>query len=486
MIKPTCSHCRAKNLACNYAYAIQDGTPFRFKAVSFTPRAPPGRTVPPGSSNALEYFCYRGLPVLRCFRSSALWDYLAVQVLSEESVLQDIAVAIGDQQRLIDEPEVGSRICRQRETSYIRAIRSLRKDLDQESSDAHERHALACLLMCLLESLRGSSSNVLIHLKYGIGMMQKQRRPNSGLTNEAMVLLRQHAVHSTTFDALASEKHGLMRSLEPLQNGTARAGAYADPVDGLSTLSIDLMRMMSRRFKMDDTAAQEAAFAKDLAELAASQQELTSAIDTEIATTKPSDVSRGVVLRLAKARCTLVKVYIQSSWSGHQTTYDSNIEDFREIIELISNALHTLSSVKLEHYKPQAFSVGLSVQVMLVKVIQQCRDRQLRRQAFNLFDLCPRHEGVCNDVLAKSLCKAIIDFEERFGAYHISEWQRVHHYTLLSDGGHSRRPVVRFLYRPAEGGSFAMYDQSLATGKDRHWYDAHHPEQDEWRRYMLH
>lgn len=368
--------------------------------------------------------------------------------------MRNIAVAIGKQQRIVDErAEMDQEAC----NFYNRAIRSLRKTV-KVGADDDEALILACLLMVILESLRGSSGNVLVHLRYGIGMLRERKVAKSEEMREAASFLRQYAVNATLFNPLSETTKSLLDSaFETFEawDTIVGAGSGYDPVSRLWKLVMHLKHLMHFG-EIND-------FEHMLFQMKIQQLNIEQAIDAEIRAADETNEFQLAILGIAKARCILLTVYLSSAWSGNQVTYDGELETFSQTVHLLSNSLRQLQLLDSSGKTPRcstAFSVGIFVQDIIILLIQQCRDTDIRRHALELLDECPRHEGIFEISIVKAVCRAMIAFEERGAGDDgfIPESFRVQHYVLEE----SERPKeVTFLYRPVEGRELVPHMEKL-------------------------
>lgn len=430
---------------------------------------------------SIEYFCMQGLPILRNCQPSPLWDYLVAQLLDPAPSIRRIAAALGAQQRMIDHQntidaqpgsgDAASQISLQSSRHYASAIQCLRRSIDILDEAGERRLPLICLLMVILESLRGSPSHLLIHLKSGIKFL-REREDNWKLeTREVARILGSYAIDSTMFNPLSPSALAvqLMIAERPETEGTD------DPLVDVLILASDLLRAMT--VAMDFSAlgstigASHTRSPPSLDQLGARQRKIEQAIKVRMAALDSCDPCRYAMHGFAQARCLLVRVYIDCAWAARQTEYDTALETFVRIVDLIEESLKRMRPTAYgrgSRESPAAFSVGIRAQQLLLMVVHQCRDYFTRHRAYDLLNKCPRHEGPLEIGLTKSICEAIMDFEESFtGApdKYIPEHCRVHHYSLVES---IRMPgtweAVKLYIQATEGAGMVSHDVQLKCG----------------------
>jgi hypothetical protein len=337
---------------------------------------------------------------------------------------------------------------------YAGAISGLRRSIDEHQNSVEAQIPLACLLMVILESIRGSSVNMLVHLQSGFHIMRTCRGHNVNEVGEVSRLLRQYAVDTTVFDSLNPSARVVQQLIaeDPTVDLTS-----SDPHTQVNQLAADVLRSMAQfvdlvMYKRNRQTSYSVPVLS-IEDLRSQQQKIEEAVNAKIAGAEHLDACEQASYGFAKARCLMARIYIDCAWSGYQVDYDNALELFREIVDLEEKSLRLMQSHSdqgEESYGPSAFSVGLSAQSTLMMVIQQCRDVEVRRRAMELLDQCPRYDGVRNTALVKAICRAIIDTEESAvggpGQY-IPEQCRVHHYRLVASSEEPGRWRAVKLYR---------------------------------------
>jgi len=408
-----------------------------------------------------------------------------VRIASPETSLHSIVAAIGAQQRLINEqgtcahppPSLLAR------DLYVRAVSSLRASINASADDGVDVHILPCLLMVVLESLRGSSSSLLMHLRCGLHILRGHASVQSDDACDAARILQHYAAQTTLFNPLSSDAQSMRAILaELLWRGAAQADAASDPISALSSTSTELIGLMADHYRGSSswiTAPSEMSgklptkLQIPLLCLEERRQAIELAIDSRLSSTKSTNHIQRAVFNLAKSCCLLMKVFLTSAWTGRQTTYDDETETFRRIVDFAAITVDHINSSNSaicdeDISSSTNFTVGFSVHAALLMAMHQCRDPIIRQRILDLLDQCPRHEGSGNVSLVKALCRAISTFEGRDSTYDgvaIPEDHRIHHYLILPmEKQEGASPVVRLYYRPLGHIGFATYDVTLDAG----------------------
>ena len=246
-VRPACTRCQRTSSHAQYRYSPKPKPSFRFRAFKpsclssenqlahvvspshVIPTSSPSASacvslpLPPPPPHPIEYFCLRVLPVLRTSHPSALWDHLVVRLLHPRTGLCHIMAAIGAQQCLINEKDnnVNPLTSLQARELYARAVSSLRASIDASVDDPVDAHVLPCLLMVVLESLRGSSSNLLMHLRCGLHILCGQTTIQSNDARDAARILQHYAVQTTLFNPLSPDAQSMRAILTQSSSGQA-------------------------------------------------------------------------------------------------------------------------------------------------------------------------------------------------------------------------------------------------------------------------
>ncbi|CZT18427.1 uncharacterized protein RCC_04272 [Ramularia collo-cygni] len=440
--QPICQRCSKGSRECSYATPSGNPTFRGFRHIMFVQKQLRSPIVVSDETNrSVEYFCLKGLPILRSCQPSLLWQFLANRLLdAQQPSIRGIAAALGAQQRLADQKKTSASqteiISQQASSMYTKAIICLQRSINDGRHGQEPHVPLACLLLVILESMRGSSTSLLVHLESGFriaGTIQGK----SAETVEVARILRQYAVDATVFDALSHSA----QSVQALVAGCSQPDYSSDPLAQTVELVLHLTRaIMYAPESASFDITYEPIPSTVLYALRPQQQAIEKALNEKLASPEPMGECKMAAYGFAKAQCLMAKIYIDLLWTGRQVDFDNAIGLFQEVCDILETSLRLMDSL-IDGGTPTntraAFSVGVSAQPALMLLIQQCRDRHVRQRAMKLLDQCPQYHGVRDTVLVKAICHAIITFEENGierGTDFIPESHRVHHYRLIGSG----------------------------------------------------
>lgn len=398
-----------------------------------------------------------------------------VDLLRPRTSLYHIVAAIGIQQRVIDEHFACAEMQERAVAFYARAVTSLRSSIASSEGQA-DSHVLPCLLMVVLEALRGSADGLLIHLRCGLRILCESNRNTSEETREAAKLLQHYAVQTILFNTLSSEAQttrSMLAKLLVTDADTLELEAASSPLPTLSTTTMELIGLVLDRYSVKPSPGSSDTLPKTLqtqvSRLEKRRRIIEQTIDDMRATAQSLGGAQTAVFSLAKASCVLMRIFLNASLTNQQITFDSELDSFRQVVGHVATALDLLqpsfNDGKACAASPTTLIVGLSIQTTLAIVMHRCRHPDVRRRIMSLLDRCPRREGICDLALVKASCRAISDFEENAAGgknVHIPEDCRVHSYIILSGAEtQGATPVVRLYYRPLDDGEFSSKDITL-------------------------
>lgn len=468
--RPNCLNCHKRGRACQYEIS-KPVFEFRdFRRMTPSPeRIPNAIVVTEELRRSVEYFCVKGLPILRRCQPSPLWDYLVAQLLDAGPSVRYIAAAMGVQQRILVQGDAAvdrnTDLQDQAYRLYAGAISSFRRSIEEICESRELQIPLGCLLMVILESTRGSPDHLLIHSRCGLSIPHNRTGDAAREFREVSKLLRQYAVNATVFNPTSA----IAQAVQVLLAALPTDDIHLDPVAQVSQLVSNLSRALS---EVISPALANLKVAVSLTpfdlinRLSKQQQYAEQVIDSCLAAC--ANGRNSSTYGFAKARCIMVKIYLMCAWTGWQTDYDAAVDLFRKVVDIEEKSLMMLcANTGDEEYSNAraAFSVGLSAQVTLMQVIHQCRDTDTRFRALKLVAQCPRFEGVYDTALSVAICRAMIEFEGlscHFADGIIPEHLRIHHYNLITESeGLDDWTGVRFYCRDIDSNNFVTHDVRL-------------------------
>jgi len=479
--QPSCKRCNKANSPCHYNLLAPPVQLFRgFKHSFYSSDFQKNHaTIEEYSSNGIEYFCLKALPVWRSSHPSTLWDHMVASLVQRTSSLCHIAAAVGIQQRIVDRCSISTQARSQADELYSRAIKSLRQSMLKSSNV--DGHVLPCVLMVVLEFLRGSTSRLLIHLRCGLRLLTEKTETGCQDTREAANMLQQYAVRAMMFNPLSKDARCLQATLTSLlrkELAESTVETTSNPIFALSTSITALMSLLEEHYRtspslileqLDSTGKLPTRIREALSCLEQRRNAIEQVVDARLALAHGVHRVQTAVFNITKACCVLVKIYLSSAWTGRQSSYDDKIDSFQEIVKLINATLDLLNTVDGKEVVSNStpFFVGFSLQTILMMVFLNCRCPEVRQQVFALLKKCPHQEGQSEVTAVEAICRVISEFEQRAaggtGGF-VPESCRVHRYLILPAEHTSGTPqVVRLYFRPVEGNELKHHEARLSV-----------------------
>nr|POF23974.1 hypothetical protein CFP56_54910 [Quercus suber] len=412
----------------------------------------------------LEYFQTFTVPQFCRCEPSPLWSYM-LQSLHNDPCVSYLAAAIGCEHR--GAMEKSSSTETQTLAIYARAVQSLRTSIASSVNDGKSRVVLACLLLAILQSVRGQFNEMLIHLRSGTLIASDSISRSGGSPDliESTRLLNKYSMATILFNGLSSEADWTMKVMRSVsQNGSPPSADLDNEqrlLSQLDDMTFDLLNVMQNGRRLEVLAngqavlrLPDAQLKYEILRLISRQQELELAIDDMLYAPNTTDSARVALSGLAKARCLLSGAMLRCAFSRHQTNYDAEQQTFTQIVDHVQASLTEFEApARHQVDAPSVFSLGLGAILLLVFVAGLCRDFETRHRAIKTLDLCPRTEGPWTVELARSLCTAIVTFEESKaiedgGDFALTRWIPEHcrvHWYQLDPSQHPKQSIQRIL-----------------------------------------
>ncbi|KAK4495559.1 hypothetical protein PRZ48_001224 [Zasmidium cellare] len=351
----------------------------------------------------LEFFRHRTLPLLQKFQPSSLWDVSAPQLMLSTSSFRSVAIALAHQQRLAEGLGTAGKNAAKEDAdrAYADAISLVRRSIDAYTGEDPTTLAFECLLLVILESLRSSQSEMIIHLHHGIRIVFESSRKTlqSGDMREIGRCLRQYGVSTMLLNPFLPPA----RQTQDLMWRTSRVdddmpGDHTN--DDLHAVSNEVYRLIldtlaiMHHVSFDDGHL-GLVFCEEVARAKTQQSRLENLFDRRRQTPIDEDSQLRSLWDLTEARCLLAKAHLNYAWACDTNAFNAETETFRGVIGLLDSAISRIE--RNEGAKPTlTFSVGLGAISALELVIWRCSDVDLRREALSLMERCPRREGLWN------------------------------------------------------------------------------------------
>ncbi|KAF2152874.1 hypothetical protein K461DRAFT_130563 [Myriangium duriaei CBS 260.36] len=454
--QPICDRCRRSCRVCIQESPIQESNSFSQQSErTAISRAVDNMAIniDDGTRAGLEYFVYRSLPICNMTGPNAIWTYLTEAVKKEPSLLHLLA-AIGHQHMTLehDDPLEDD----SRGALRMRAISVLREAIAMQDNDNIGNAAFGCLLLVVLETLRGSWDEMLVHLKHGIRITGTTVSDPILATHlrECAKFMKRYALMAILFNPPSDQVYELRDFydteviVDPASIDLSSIEAILEEIDSVSLRIAQAVSIVNwpRVDRRNDSVSSRkfsiSTISSSISNLRKRQSKLMTVLDGFIASDDFLGSRDSAVLAFAKAQCTMQRIFLRCSWSRLQTNFDLETASFSEIISLMGFALDQLGSLEdmhgVPHMEHAAFSLSLGAIYILVLVVARCRDPTIRQAAMNMLDRCPEREGPWTVKLGKAMCEAIVGFEvqsaQRSPYYEISQYIpedcRVHLWTL--------------------------------------------------------
>jgi hypothetical protein len=384
-----------------------------------SPKAP--FTIDDGSVIALEYFVTKAMPFMRHSRSSPIWDHVLQLLHQEGPVVRKVAVAIGQQQRALEE---GSSKAAEEAAAlaYGGAIRAQRQSLANITSGSQTVHAVACLLLVVLESLRGSYASMELHLEPCVRLLQ-QHQPGSEtreLLDEVSSIIESYVISTMSASPLTEKA---IRTRRLLREIWAARPARDDIVLVEQSLVNDMVTALDRLTMVASSGMPvpkpdpEAALARGRM-IDAKWEALEAATEERIETLQ-DNIREKAYYGIVLAR-SLLTVLFTRSLTGTPMPPEEDLRTCQRIVDLCETSL-----AQLRHWdpawaadSPHTFSIGLGVIAILYNIAMRCKDFYLRRRALLVLEMCPRREGIWTVEMARFRVMCVIKAEEEKALYH--------------------------------------------------------------------
>lgn len=373
---------------------------------------------------ALHFFCLRTLPILRVCQPSSLWGNVITSLLQEDDSIQDIAVAIGFAQRLqthTSADAITDLVQKQALLAYDKALHSLRLSIDSKTAKDPLIHIFACLMMILLESLRGFHLGLLVHLRSGlrIAAANDQTNDSAEVKGEIVDLLQRFRVSSSFFGLFAARNATLteLTTQEHYLLSSHRPRSHEAPVSALENYAVigSSVQLWHSLFEAT-TATQRDRLRSAIPTLRAQNADLRASWPSEGHYQTEKQPLRGFTE--AQQRLTDLALHAATAVPDVDEVEDSS---FTEVLDLLESSLKELRVLRgCNGDEPVPFSAGIGVIGALCLVALQCQDSNIRDRALNLMELCPRREGLWDAQEVQRVLKASrLDASQSSGSHRL-------------------------------------------------------------------
>lgn len=345
-----------------------------------------------------------------------MWSRASGYLAQLDPAVRSILVALGLQQRVLskcDSDRVADSELHCSNTSYVKALRSYRRHLLADGTANEATRLFGCLLFVMLESLRGSHAEMLMHLTNGARLISAAsvRFWDSDEIQDMAMLMQQFCMSSWLYcnSELFSE------TLQPLTIQTVVEG-YADlETHQLRKAAFDLCGIVRDTISCFGKINRDPKFCTEtvsgfgpvdcLYHLQQRQQELAQ----RLSICQMHGLSQSATFHFLSAGSTLSRIYLKAKIEMREINNDGDSRSFRSLLSHIEEGLHRL---KHDITNPSdgctIFSTGTGVIHLLESTTRNCKDQELRRRAVDLLDHCPEREGMWSASRAEAIMMNLI------------------------------------------------------------------------------
>jgi hypothetical protein len=295
--------------------------------------------------------------------------------------------------------------------NYTKAMSNLAKDISDFSLASVDITLAACILFAVYASLRGDRRQLTIHVRQGLKVVRQSTTDVGQRGGVVHFASRQLAMfhlaqqmRAPVFESVTTPGQDIV-ALNPagkvlnhidcdemLDDLAVRVQAIGNAVYTFTRSCNTGVYSGREEFRDDERQAiqiQSRTLRRDLVEALKNQPSV-----------------RG--FKLLRARFELSWIMLQVGWTLYQTPFDRYISNFAMILQLAEDVLEPSGTDR----EPLPFSVNLGLIPILFYVARLCRERDLRRKAVDLLDVCPRVEGLWNAREAAAVARFVIALEE--------------------------------------------------------------------------
>ena len=419
-----------------------------------------------------EFFKTEAIPLLGGVFSSHLWERLIPQSSENERFVLDAVIAIGALTRTAkfhnaDETltkfgtgQTSSIITRHTPINdyeyavkqYSKALREMQATLS-DGRDPLRKTLLACLLIFCFETFCGNQTSALLHAQSGIDFLRKWQ-PNqhtsamAGVQSPEPSLIEDELVQAfarldlqivTVMDMRPLELHRSLKKdcfkaikqMPYLFTTIDEARKWCELLvrlnlhfkaeslavgnsQGIASLSSKMETEDTLEYRMGSSSLHEPQFMPStlLPEYATYITQLKrweAAFDPLFASLRASNHGDLVGATLCLLHVKMSEVFLASSFSTLELSYDQFLPQFRQIVDLTESIYDKVVHGNQGHLVYH-FDFGIVAPLFLTAT--KCRDRVVRRKAIRFLKAAPLREGVTDSICCGSMGEWIMQQEE--------------------------------------------------------------------------
>lgn len=363
--------------------------------------------------------------MLRCTQPNPLWSTVGHLLGDPDSSLRHIVSAMGYQHLAIDSGRPASP--KVELTLTTQAIRALRDSITNSTGVSAVEHMVAAVFFTVLESLRGSCAQTMVHLEHGIRLGREKHSSNTEMqVQDCLRVLDDHARNVILLEPNAGAREkGRELLIGSLTDYSMVDGVKSDNDSSLMTavhllestaLAIGHQYSESRQIPVSEIRDY---FVSLWAQMHTQVVKLEVAVDKVL--NDPgilADKPRLIQFHMAKAKCLMLTPWTTKDYAYSLSDFDQDLPLYVSALDHIEAAMDLYGSTqgKQGDTRPPAFSLGLGQHRSILAIVAYCRDPALRRRAISLLDKCPIMEGPWKTTTTRAMGKTLIAFEEERAA----------------------------------------------------------------------
>lgn len=350
---------------------------------------------------AFEYFEYQTLSMFRACYPSLVWDCTVGFSAQTDETLRNIAIALGYQQRLVE----GRGSCaslpqfsptEQSDILYGKAIASLRRTLESDALVAAPIIVLECLLLIVLESLRGNSRDLLLHLQSAVRITTQAAQYGTIAQRDELfdiTALLQHACISAwlfcTSPAYSGDYALILQSIDFQQLSnlefTYRQEASSFEIHSIITKVIYVIRQLMHPHAKPQH--REPLF-NDLFQLRAKARHIESVLILQHA--------QSPYRNFLEVKLIMIQIFLSATLT-HPNDLAAEDKGFSRVLDLLQDSLVDLILQRrrnLDSTVPRPLCIGTGVIQVVETIVRISKNPQLKSRALDLLKICPPQEGL--------------------------------------------------------------------------------------------
>lgn len=294
------------------------------------------------------------MPILLAFQKSGLWLRTSGYFAQLNPAFRDILVAFGFQQRALSQrdstpTDVANSISHYSNTSYLKALRSYRRHLLSGMVDNDIAHLFGWLLLVLLESLRGSYAEMMIHITHGARLISKtsEKLRDSDEVQDIALLMQNYCMGAWVYGVsgfFPPISKALKIEIEGGQDTVSRQlrrcqSDLSDIVGDIVSCIVAMNRKPMIRKQRDTAYRTGPVGTSEPTERLYHLQRRLRELEQRLTTCQTSDSLQSAMYHFMTAGSTLSRMFVQARIEMHKTSNDRDSKAYRRPLGHIEQGL---------------------------------------------------------------------------------------------------------------------------------------------------